>query len=77
MFGLGYIVQNVSTTLSGLGFVPMKSESGNAFDLSYIPVSKIKTDEKNFQNKADKYSAKSVDAIIKAVKNGNFNWGYS
>lgn len=74
MFGLGYIVQNVSTTLSGLGFVPMKSESGNAFDLSYIPVSKIKTDEKNFQNRADKYSAKSVEAIIKAVKNGNFNW---
>lgn len=74
MFGLGYIVQNVSTILSGLGFVPMKSESGNAFDLSYIPVSKIKTDEKNFQNRADKYSAKSVEAIIKAVKNGNFNW---
>lgn len=83
MYGLGNITVTVSNTLmpkfqgisvNGLGFVPMKSSSGNAFELEYVPVSKITTDEKNFQNRADKFSEKSVNAIIKAVKNGSFNW---
>lgn len=59
---------------AGLGAIKMQSEAGNAFDLQRIALSDIKTDEKNFQNRADKYSEKSVNAIIKAVKNGSFNW---
>lgn len=83
MYGLGNITVTISNTLmpkfqglrsNGLGFVPMKSPSGNAFDLEYVPISKVQTDEKNFQNRADKYSEKSVNAILKAVKNGTFNW---
>ena len=80
MVGIGHIAQGVNSiliaksTVNGLGFVPMKSNFGNAFDLAYIPVNQIKTDEKNFQNRADKYSEKSVQAIIKAVKNNSFNW---
>lgn len=78
MIGIGHIAQSLNTLLTnsvnGLGFVPMKSDFGNAFDLAYIPVNQIKTDEKNFQNRADKYSEKSVQAIIKAVKNNSFNW---
>ena len=80
MVGIGHIAQGVNSiltaksTVNGLGFVPMKSNFGNAFDLAYIPVYQIKTDEKNFQNRADKYSEKSVNAIIKAVKNNSFNW---
>ena len=83
MYGLGNITVTISNTLmpnfqglrsNGLGFVPMKSPSGNAFELEYVPISKIQTDEKNFQNRADKYSEKSVNAILKAVKNGTFNW---
>ena len=78
MVGIGHIAQGVNSiltaksTVNGLGFVPMKSNFGNAFDLAYIPVYQIKTDEKNFQNRADKYSEKSVNAIIKAVKNNSF-----
>lgn len=83
MYGLGNITVTISNTLmpkfqglrsNGLGFVPMKSSFGNAFELEYVPISKIQTDEKNFQNRADKYSEKSVNAILKAVKNGTFNW---
>lgn len=80
MVGIGHIAQGVysiltaKSTVNGLGFVPMKSNFGNAFDLAYIPVNQIKTDEKNFQNRTDKYSEKSVNAIIKAVKNNSFNW---
>lgn len=80
MVGIGHIAQGVNSiltaksTVNGLGFVPMISNFGNAFDLAYIPVNQIKTDEKNFQNRADKYSEKSVQAIIKAVKNNSFNW---
>lgn len=80
MVGIGHIAQGINSiltaksTVNGLGFVPMKSNFGNAFDLAYIPVNQIKTDEKNFQNRTDKYSEKSVNAIIKAVKNNSFNW---
>ena len=81
MFGIGNIKSTVLKTLtcsqavSGLGFAPpMSGSNGNAFALEYVPLSDIKTDVKNFQNRADKYSEKSVNAIINAVKNGNFNW---
>lgn len=79
MQGLNNISNNVSTSLTqgvdGLGFVPpMSSKAGNAFDIDYVKVKDILTDEKNFQNRQDKYSEKSVSAIIKAVKNGAFNW---
>lgn len=60
---------------SSLGKLPpMESEAGNAFDIDWVPLEDIYTDEKNFQNRADKYSAKSVNSIINAVNNGNFNW---
>ena len=60
---------------NGLGFVPpMSSKDGNAFDIDYVKIDDVLTDEKNFQNRGDKYSEKSVEAIIKAVKNGAFNW---
>ena len=52
----------------------MDSDSGNAFDIDWVPLSDIYTDERNFQNRADKYSAKSVRSIINAVDNGSFNW---
>lgn len=79
MQGLNNISKNVSNSLTqsvdGLGFVPpMSSKAGNAFDIDYVKVKDILTDEKNFQNRQDKYSEKSVAAIIKAVKNGAFNW---
>lgn len=60
---------------AGLGKLPpMQSDSGNAFDIDYVPLSQIYTDEKNFQNRADKYSEKSVKSIINAVDNDAFNW---
>lgn len=80
MYGIDNILNNVSESLlnrglTGLGYVPpMKSKSGNAFDIDYVKVDDIKTDEKNFQNRQAKFSEKSVQAIIKAVKNGAFNW---
>lgn len=77
MYGIGNIENKLrlTTSINGLGLVPpMKSKAGNAFILDYVPISEIYTDEKNFQNRTDKYSEKSVDAIIKAVKNGAFNW---
>lgn len=59
----------------GLGKLPpMDSDTGNAFDIDWVPLSDIYTDEKNFQNRADKYSAKSVNSIKNAVENGSFNW---
>lgn len=59
----------------GLGKLPpMDSDSGNAFDIDWVSLDDIFTDEKNFQNRADKYSAKSVNSIINAVNNGTFNW---
>ena len=61
--------------LKGLGKLPpMDSDSGNAFDIDWVSLDDIFTDEKNFQNRADKYSAKSVRSIINAVDNGTFNW---
>ena len=80
MKALNNISNSVFNTVSadgvnGLGFVPpMESTAGNAFDIDYVKVSDVLTDEKNFQNRQDKYSEKSVEAIIKAVKNGAFNW---
>lgn len=80
MQALNNISNRVSYTVAadgvnGLGFVPpMSSKAGNAFDIDYVKVKDILTDEKNFQNRQDKYSEKSVEAIIKAVKNGAFNW---
>lgn len=63
------------TNLKSLGKLPpMDSDTGNAFDIDWVPLSDIYTDEKNFQNRADKYSAKSVRSIINAVDNGSFNW---
>ena len=53
---------------------PMDSDSGNAFEIDWVSLDDIFTDEKNFQNRADKYSAKSVKSIINAVENGTFNW---
>lgn len=61
--------------ISSLGKLPpMKSDSGNAFDIDWVSLDDIYTDEKNFQNRADKYSAKSVKSILNAVDNGTFNW---
>lgn len=80
MQALNNISNRVSYTVAaddvnGLGFVPpMSSKAGNAFDIDYVKVKDILTDEQNFQNRQDKYSEKSVEAIIKAVKNGAFNW---
>ena len=81
MYGIGNIVRKVKSAL-GLGtddnnlgkLPPMVSSSGNAFDIDYVPISNIYTDEKNFQNRADKYSEKSVNSIINAVNNDAFNW---
>lgn len=81
MYGIGYISPSVNTllhksqNLSTLGKLPpMQSAAGNAFDIDYVPISEIYTDEKSFQNRADKYSEKSVNSIINAVNNGAFNW---
>ena len=81
MYGIGYISPSVNTLLSKspklatLGKLPpMDSPSGNAFEIDYVPLSQIFTDEKNFQNRADKYSEKSVKSIINAVENDAFNW---
>jgi hypothetical protein len=64
-----------SAVFYGLGKLPpMESDTGNAFDIDWVPLSDIYTDEKNFQNRADKYSAKSVNSIKNAVENGSFNW---
>lgn len=61
--------------IGSLGKLPtMDSDSGNAFDIDWVSLDDIFTDEKNFQNRADKYSAKSVKSIINAVENGTFNW---
>lgn len=68
------IFGNISV-FNGLGKLPpMDSDSGNAFDIDWVSLDDIYTDEKNFQNRADKYSAKSVRSIINAVDNGTFNW---
>lgn len=53
---------------------PMKGDRGNAFAIDWTPLQDIYTDEKNFQNRQDKFSEKSVKAIINAVKSGSFNW---
>lgn len=80
MKAINTISSRVSNTVAiegcnGLGFVPpMSSKDGNAFDIDYVKIDDVLTDEKNFQNRGDKYSEKSVEAIIKAVKNGAFNW---
>lgn len=80
MYGVGNIVNKLSSTLlhynynSALGAVPMRSDVGNAFDLEYVPLSKIFTDESNFQNRGDKFSERSVNSIINAVENGTFKW---
>ena len=63
------------TNLKGLGKLPpMESDNGNAFNIDWVSLDDIYTDEKNFQNRADKYSTKSVNSIINAVDNGSFNW---
>lgn len=78
MYGLGNIVKKLSNSLlhkdSALGAVPMRSDVGNAFELEYVPLSKIFTDESNFQNRGDKFSERSVNSIINAVENGTFKW---
>lgn len=81
MYGLNNIVKTLKNTLlhnsnsGSLGRVALNSQqNGNAFDVVLVPLSEVKTDEKNFQNRGDKYSAKSVQSIIDAVGNGNFNW---
>lgn len=81
MYGLNNIVTTLKNTLlhnsnsGSLGRVALNSQqNGNAFDVVLVPLSDVKTDEKNFQNRGDKYSAKSVQSIIDAVGNGNFNW---
>ena len=78
MYGIGNISNHLSDTLSptnGLGLVPpMRSRAGNAFEIDYVPIDRIYTDEKNFQNRGDKYSQRSVDSIVNAAKNGTFNW---
>ena len=68
-------VFNNIPAVNGLGKLPpMDSDTGNAFEIDYIPLTDIYTDEKNFQNRADKYSTKSVKSIINAVENGTFDW---
>ena len=81
MYGLNNIVTTLKNTLlhncncGSLGRVALNSQqNGNAFDVVLVPLSEVKTDEKHFQNRGDKYSAKSVQSIIDAVGNGNFNW---
>lgn len=81
MYGLKNIVTTLKNILlhnsnsGSLGRVALNSQqNGNAFDVVLVPLSEVKTDEKNFQNRGDKYSAKSVQSIIDAVGNGNFNW---
>lgn len=39
-----------------------------------IPVTNLNFDTKNFQNREDEYSQTSVDRIIDAVEDGDFNW---
>lgn len=78
MYGIGYITRTLGDTLqvgNGLGKLPpMRSAVGNAFVIDYVPLTDIYTDEKNFQNRGDRYSEKSVRSIVDAVANGNFNW---
>ena len=80
MFGIGNISKTLSDTLTaghsnGLGIVPpMRSPYGNAFEIEYVPLSDIYTDEKSFQNRLDKYSERSVNGIVSAVENGTFKW---
>lgn len=78
MYGIGYISRSLVDTLqvgNGLGKLPpMRSTVGNAFVIDYVPLTDIYTDEKNFQNRGDRYSEKSVRSIVDAVANGNFNW---
>lgn len=78
MYGIGYISRSLVDTLqagNGLGKLPpMRSAVGNAFVIDYVPLTDIYTDEKNFQNRGDRYSEKSVRSIVDAVANGNFNW---
>ena len=72
MYGLNNIERK--GFINSLGAINMQSDAGNAFDLQQIDINKIKTDKKNFQNRAADYSEKSVNAIVNAVKNGAFNW---
>lgn len=72
MYGLNNIERK--GFINSLGAINMQSDAGNAFDLQQIDINKIKTDKKNFQNRAADYSEKSVNAIVNAVKNGSFNW---
>lgn len=78
MYGVGNISRSLVDTLqvgNGLGKLPpMRSAVGNAFVIDYVPLTDIYTDEKNFQNRGDRYSEKSVRSIVDAVANGNFNW---
>lgn len=78
MYGIGNISRSLVDTLqvgNGLGKLPpMRSTVGNAFVIDYVPLTDIYTDEKNFQNRGDRYSEKSVRSIVDAVANGNFNW---
>lgn len=78
MYGVGNIKGSLDQTLrpgNDLGKLPpMRSAVGNAFVIDYVPLTDIYTDEKNFQNRGDRYSEKSVRSIVDAVANGNFNW---
>lgn len=39
-----------------------------------VPISSISTDTSSFQNREEEYSQESVDKILKAVQEDNFNW---
>jgi len=50
---------------------PGKSEKVEVVE---IPVTKIHTDEKRFQNRINAFSEESKNRIVNAVKNGTFDW---
>ncbi len=51
--------------------LPIKSKQVEIVD---VPVKSIFTDEKRFQNRVNAFSEESKNRIVKAVKNGTFDW---
>ncbi len=53
------------------------SKTGTSYacaDTYLVPLNKIYTNEKLFQNREDDFSIESVNRIVNAVKNGSFKW---
>jgi len=51
-----------------------KGSRGASAGIALVPLNKIYTNPEWFQNRAKPFSLRSVDNIVQAAKDGNFNW---